>query len=258
MAGKRNFLDLPRELRDLIYEHALQVPGAIIIYTKPHQFMGVVWAAKNIREKSVGPPEPVPLASVLSTSMMRTCRQFHAECSPILYGSNNFRLYTPEGDFASARYAPLVRHVTLGSSPFAPEALIDPTNGGADWESKFWPRVVWGCQRLLRVFPNLQDMTFLLHATGVDGVVYRPYFIDFGNPDRAERVKATAAWFKERCSFGNENLRRCLHLQLAPPPPRTSRTEALSPSDYEPWDISEFYEAFELMKEQATSSRLDF
>ncbi|KAF2489607.1 hypothetical protein BU16DRAFT_471551 [Lophium mytilinum] len=256
MEGKKNFLNLPRELRDLIYEHALQAPGAIIIYTKPHQLLGFVLAAKNIREKNVGPPEPVPLESVLSLGLMRTCRQLHAECSPILYGNNTFRLYTPEGDFAAARYARLVRHVTLGSSINARKALVEPANGGVHWE-RFWPSVLWGCQRLLNVFPNLQDMTFLLHASSADGLVYRPYFIDFGNPDRAGRIAATAAWFKERCSFGTENLRCCLHLQLAPPPPRTARTEALSSSDHEPWDISEFYEAFELMKTQSTSLQIE-
>lgn len=72
-----SFLDLPAELRNDIYSLILPTSdsfGVNDLATKPH----------------------FPVVSKKSTSMLRTCRQIHAETTPILYGSNTFHIWTQD------------------------------------------------------------------------------------------------------------------------------------------------------------------
>ncbi|OCL03279.1 hypothetical protein AOQ84DRAFT_154437 [Glonium stellatum] len=240
-----SILDLPRELRDIVYEYVCQVPGEIFIYWRPSQF-GYDIAAKNIRGKYGGPSEPIPLKIVMSTALMKTCRQIHAECSPILYGHNNFSLLMPDRDFVSATYLPLIRHITLISN--SDTRLFDQNayNVSLAWRATFWPLVSRRCEKLLGLFPKLQSIRYLIYATDSNGNARKPAFIKYEGTTREDRIDMAATWFRYRCPFGSDRLRDCLNLEITPPPSGTpSATDLSEPGA---WDISEFSEAFERMK----------
>ncbi|KAI9701130.1 MAG: hypothetical protein M1836_001799 [Candelina mexicana] len=64
------FLDLPRELRDQIYQHSL-VSDGYIQHPAKYKFQAI--------------PE-------LGVNLLRTCRQIHNEASQVLYGYNTFQI----------------------------------------------------------------------------------------------------------------------------------------------------------------------
>ncbi|KAF5846249.1 hypothetical protein GGP41_003686 [Bipolaris sorokiniana] len=88
------FLDLPRELRDLVYDFAFRIQGALLIYTRDPTAARLVARAMNIQHAGRGPSAPQPLVNgALPVALLRTCRQLNAESSPILYSAN-----PPRGD----------------------------------------------------------------------------------------------------------------------------------------------------------------
>jgi hypothetical protein len=71
----KSFLDLPKEVRIIIYEILLVKDGAI-------------------EPDTIQPPSSRPDSCLDpdGTALMRTCRSIHAETVPILYGKNSFML----------------------------------------------------------------------------------------------------------------------------------------------------------------------
>jgi hypothetical protein len=106
------FLDLPRELRDLIYHYALCVPGAIFVYSLPYH-AHPIHTAKLVRHQNTGPTEPQALGNLITITMMRTCQQLHSEGSTVLYSQNVFRIWFLSKITLAPIYRQLVHHVTF-------------------------------------------------------------------------------------------------------------------------------------------------
>ena len=102
------FLDLPRELRDEIYKHALTTPSTIIprppnkevVYDVPctcshpngscFRLCPRVWNHEHIEHHlSTAPFEPTAKPG-LAAALLRTNRQIHEEAAMVLYGGNDF------------------------------------------------------------------------------------------------------------------------------------------------------------------------
>ncbi|KAF2257642.1 hypothetical protein CC78DRAFT_549769 [Lojkania enalia] len=243
-----SFLDLPRELRDLVYEHALGVSGAIFIYSlNPYAFQPSV-RAKIVRNKEKGPPEPQQIGTTIPIALLRTCRQVHTECSTVLYGHNVYRLYMSNAAFAP-RYLPLVRHITF-------EMDADHRIYGDDldtvsywWRRRFWAQIMEKSNALLQMFPNLETLTFPIKSH-LYGQTWRPAFFLSEQKTREQRISLAASWMRLRCPFENQQLRDCLHLEIMPfavPNREDYEGSQFLPED-EDWDHSEFAEAFERMK----------
>ncbi|OCK74729.1 hypothetical protein K432DRAFT_447132 [Lepidopterella palustris CBS 459.81] len=243
---KLSFLDLPREIRDIIYELLYRVPGVIFIHSKPTQFFRHVICAKNIRGKRDGPIEPIPLGVIISTALMRTCRQIHAECSPILYGNNDFQVYNSYMQLASVTYRPLVRHITHMGYHDARLLVNDPFRVSHVWKALFWPYVLQNVSIILTLYPKVRDIRFQIYAPLGGGHIWKPPFVNFQNTTPEERINMASNWLLHRCPFGSERHRECLHLEFAPPP-LGSHSQADIPQ-IAGWDISEFAIAFDRMK----------
>jgi hypothetical protein len=112
-----SFLDLPRELRDLIYVHCLESPtGHIIAHLhKSREASSKASSKQHLRgplKYPRGPPKfslhlqlqpcdartlaPVPAALPLAVALMSTCRQIHSETAGILWSRNVLCLEAPE------------------------------------------------------------------------------------------------------------------------------------------------------------------
>lgn len=107
-----SFLDLPKELRNMIYDFAFQVPGAIFIYSSDAYAWRSVLKGKIVKYKNEGPSEPQRVHGVIPTNLLLTSRQVYAEGAEVLYGKNVFRLYMSSAGFALTSYH-LVRHVAF-------------------------------------------------------------------------------------------------------------------------------------------------
>jgi len=110
--AERSFLDLPKELRNMIYEFAFRVPGAIFIFTSDAYAWRPAVKGKIVKYKNEGPSEPQRVDSVIPASLLKTCRQIYAEGAEVLYGKNVFRLYMSSVDFVPTS-CHLVRHITF-------------------------------------------------------------------------------------------------------------------------------------------------
>ncbi|KAF2188918.1 hypothetical protein K469DRAFT_702609 [Zopfia rhizophila CBS 207.26] len=241
-----SFLDMPRELRDRVYEYAYRVEGAIFVYSKPSQFYPII-GAKIVREKDEGPLEPLPLESTIPIALMRTCRQIHAESSSVLYGSNIFRLYMNDIGFAPA-YLPLVRHITFTTDVDYRVYSDDLDTVSYWWRRRFWPDVLSKSAVLLQRFPGLETLNFPIKSNR-HGQTWRPTFLAQEGKTREQRIYIGATWLKPRCPLQSDRLRMCLRLEIMP-------SGGLVQDDYkgsrfapeDEWDYSEFAEAFEKMK----------
>lgn len=248
------FLDLPRELRDQIYQYAFRARGAIFMYS-PNPYVDQPLAkAMIVRYKDEGPIEPCAIAAMIPMALLKTCRQVHAEGSAVLYGDNIFRIWFLSDNELGLPYRLQVRHVIF-------TAEIDHRIFGHDleevgywWKRRFWPSVTKNGQNMLDRFPQLATLTLPLKPPR-HGEVWRPAFMNARHKTRDQRIALAASWMKLRCPWEHEALRRCLRLDIESLPPSKLSKEEYEGSRFAPdedddtsWDSSEFTEAFQLMK----------
>jgi hypothetical protein len=90
----------------------LHVPGAIFIYYNHPDCKGPTAKALIIRHKEEGPEEPTKIGDAILLSMVRACKQLHAECCPVLYGEKVFRILylSPSNLELPLQYRQLVQH----------------------------------------------------------------------------------------------------------------------------------------------------
>lgn len=256
-----SLLDLPRELRDIIYAYAFHVTGAIFIYnTDPYRPQPRL-KSKVVRYRGVGSADPVGVYEQVSIGLLRSCRQLHAECAPVLYGDNTFRTWLLGKANLTLTYRQLVRYATC-TTEAAYRILdtrdLDTTSHG--WRHRFWPAILDSGGRMIVQFPNIESITVPMQPTAVvrqdDSLVevpptWRPAFFDLGGRTADRRIELAAEWMLERTKFPDERMRDCLHLEIVPSPNRIPREEYAGSRfapDEEEWDYTEFANAFELMK----------
>ncbi|KAF2276335.1 uncharacterized protein EI97DRAFT_35704 [Westerdykella ornata] len=255
------FLDLPRELRDLIYQYAFGIEGAIFIYSTDAYHVRRNAKAVIVRHKGLGPQSPLAISKSVPISLFRTCKQLHAESLPFLYSRNLFRLYASNTDFAP-RYRGYVRNVVFSTDSMIHKQVFDRNveTVGYAWRRRFWPDVLQKSKRLLTTYPNLQTLTFAIKSSK-PGETWRPAFMAAENRTRKQRVAVAAAWMRPWCPFANdleeEKLRRCLLLEIVPGSPgpgsrgegKDEEEDEYRGSRFEPeeeWDCGEFAEAWKL------------
>lgn len=97
------FMDLPREIRDMIYVHAL-VTGQVM-YTKVFK--------DHIRVDHM--LSTIPARLLLSIPLLNVCRTINAEATPIFYGKNTFALPEIESRSSSpfTKPATLIRRIVV-------------------------------------------------------------------------------------------------------------------------------------------------
>ncbi|KAH9877954.1 hypothetical protein J1614_003171 [Plenodomus biglobosus] len=249
-----SFLDLPRELRDMVYHHAFRIDGAIFIYS-PNSYFGYTAAkAMIVRHRDEGPVEPTPLGNRIPIALLRACRQLHSECSQVLYGVNVFRTWSLGDEMLSLTYRELVRHVIL-------TAEVDPRIFGSDledvrhaWTQRFWPSVMQNGKHMVDRFPRLQTMALSLKPSR-RGMSWRFAFISTRRMTREQRVALAAEWLIPMCAWDDRRVRDCLQLSLVAN--GVIRLHEYEGSLFAPeaddggqdtWDHTEFADAFLLMK----------
>jgi hypothetical protein len=252
---KVGFLDLPRELRDHIYRYTFCVPGAIFIYSLPYHAQPTP-IAKLVRYQNHGPSEPQALGNVLAMGLLRTCRQLHSEGSTVLYGANTFRVWFLRETNLAPAYRRLVHHMT-----FTTEADYRIFSAELDsvsywWKRRFWPTIIDNATKLLARFPHIKSITVPVKPL-VTQSSWKPAFFAVENKTAEQRVALAAAWMAARCPFGSERLRECLRLEVVPPAGVIYKQEfegsRFAPDeDEEEWDYTEFADAFEMMKLNAS------
>jgi len=255
--SKASFLDLPRELRDYIYSFAFQVSGAILVYsTNPYRARPDT-KAMIVRHGNEGPIKPQKLGNAFPLSIIRTCKQLHAECSPVLYGQNVFRVWFLHTRDLSPKYRQLVRHLMFTTC--ADNRIYSPDLDEVDhvWKRRFWPTIRTAGVKLLEDFPNLETLTFDPHPPSRSG--WRPAFFAVENKTKEQRIALAAQWLRTRCPIDNDRLRACLQLEFASTPgiPKEDfQGSRFAPDeDDDCWDHTEFAEAFRLMKESWVTSQ---
>jgi hypothetical protein len=251
---KPGFLDLPREIRDYVYEYAFCVQGAIFMYS-PNLYSNrrPTYKARIVRQGTKGPIEPRHLGKIIPLSLMRTCKQLHAECSPVLYGQNIYRIGPLNDLETSLTYRQLVRHIVYmaDADPRIYKANLDEVNYG--WTRRFWPSIISGGTTTLERYPNLETLTITL-TSPLYGQAWRPSFFAVYNKTKEHRIALAVNWLKPRCPLSNERLRKCLKLELHMPFTALSKEDfkgsrfALDEDEEDEWDCTEFAEAFQVMK----------
>ncbi|KAF2658900.1 hypothetical protein K491DRAFT_713149 [Lophiostoma macrostomum CBS 122681] len=250
-SGGRSFLDLPRELRDLVYLFALRMSGAIFIYSLDPYSTRPVMRAKIVRHKDAGPLEPTPLGQDMATTLMRTCRQVHVESASVLYGKNIFRLYSSNASFAPL-YQSLVRHIVFTTDSMIQKIFADNLDTVEYWWRRhFWPDVLGKSSKVLQTFPSLETLTFPMKSKQY-GQNWRPAFIASERKTREQRVVLAVNWLRVKCPFPDERLRKCLQLEIVAPTGAAFGVSDLSRDAYDgsrflpgdEWDLTEFSEAF--------------
>lgn len=252
-------MDLPKELRNFVYDYAFRVPGAIFIYCSDAYAWRPLLKGKIVKYKNEGPSEPQQVQDVIPTDLLRTCRQIFAEGAEVLYGRNVFRLYMSNIDFLPASRH-LVKHIT-----FTMEAGRGIYNADLEvmsywWRKVFWPNIVDKSTKLLDRYPNLATLTFPIKSDQV-GVTWRPAFLAAQQKSRKHRIAVAARWLAINCPMRDDRLRQVLHLELMP-------SNALTKEDFEgsrlyymddedEWDGTELAEAFQEMKNYLTRQDSD-
>ncbi|CAG5181020.1 uncharacterized protein ALTATR162_LOCUS9553 [Alternaria atra] len=246
---KVGFLDLPRELRDLVYEFAFRIPGAILVYSRDPFAVRPVARAMNIRHGGDGPIEPQPLSTgQIPVALWRTCRQLRAESSPVFYGTNVLSFWALGNIDVGLANMCLVRHVVTEASP---RGIFDKSLEHVSycWKRRFWPEILRNSDAIMKQFPNLETLTFSLKPPR--GEIWTPAFFAVANKTREQRIDLVATWMSQRCSWEDDRLRQILHLEMVPSPGLSRREYAGSrfiPEDDDVWDCTEFADAFEQMK----------
>ncbi|KAJ4290608.1 hypothetical protein N0V90_010826 [Kalmusia sp. IMI 367209] len=246
---KPSFLDLPRELRNIVYEFGFRVSGAVFIYCSDAYAWRPILKGKIVKYKNEGPSEPQRVDGAIPTGLLRTCRQMHAEVAEVLYGQNVFRLYMSTADFAPS-YCHLVRHIT-----FTMEAGRGIYNEDLEvmsywWRRVFWPNIVDKSTNLLSRYPNLETLTFPIKSDQL-GVTWRPAFLAVEQKTKKHRIALAARWLGINCPMRDEQLRQVLHLEIMPSTGLLKEDfegSRFSMEDDAEWDGSELAEAFQEMK----------
>lgn len=254
------FLDLPRELRDVIYEFALRVNGAIFLYTSDPYARPPIAKAKIVRYKGEGPSSPQPLRDVIPMALMRSCRQIHAECSEVLLGTNVFNVWYLDDSWMSLVYRQLVRHVIVTASEDHRIFSNDLEEVSYWWKRRFWPTLVRHGLSNLERFPNLETLTFTIKAPRNDAS-WRFAFFNVKNKTPEQRINLAANWMRTRCPLEDTRLRESLQLDLVLPTilskvdyPGSKFAPDEDEDEEEQWDPAEFTEAFERMKRLGDTS----
>jgi hypothetical protein len=211
-----------------------------------------IYKARVVRHRNEGPIEPRHLGKVIVMSMMQTCKQLHAECSPVLYGENIFRIGPLNDMETSLMYRQLVRHVVYMADADSRiyKNNLDEVNYG--WTRRLWPSIISGGTTTLERYPNLETLTITLTSPSY-GQAWRPAFFAVYNKTKEQRIAYAVRWLKPRCPLLNERLRECLGVELHTP------FTALKKEDFEgsrfalegmedEWDCEEFAEAFRVVK----------
>lgn len=234
-----------------MYGFAFRVPGAIFIYSTDPLSHRPILKAKIVKDKNRGPSEPRRIASVIPIALMRTCRQLHAECRGVLYG-NVFQLYMSDAPFAPF-YRDLVRHITFTTDADHRIFVDDLETVGYWWRKRFWPDIIEKSTKMLDRYPSLETLTFPIRLNR-GGQTWRPAFLASDMKTREQRIALAASWMAAKCPFENEQLRQCLHLEIASGLSKEAyKGSTFAPEDDE-WDAEEFAEAFERMKAMSTIS----
>ncbi|CAK4034231.1 Hypothetical predicted protein [Lecanosticta acicola] len=87
---KTSFLDLPPEIRNTIYQLALEKSQSIGIKSSMHRHYERYYKDSTL-PKSAKVMPILPLN--LSINILRTCKTIHQEATPILYGANRFHFH---------------------------------------------------------------------------------------------------------------------------------------------------------------------
>lgn len=245
------FLDLPRELRDVIYAYAFHVIGAILIYPTDHFQARPKLRSKVVRYRGFGTTDLVGVNEQISIGLLRSCRQLHAECAPVLYGDNTFQLFLFGKAELALTYRKLIRYaMTTTEAAYRildARDLIDTSHG---WRNRFWPAVLHSGAQTLTQCPKVESITVSLKPRDKPPA-WRPAFFNLGGRNADRRIDLAAAWMRKTTRFPSEILRDCLHLELETSPDSISIEEYAGSRfapDEEEWDYTEFATAFELMK----------
>ncbi|KAF2746035.1 hypothetical protein M011DRAFT_478427 [Sporormia fimetaria CBS 119925] len=216
--SKASFLDLPRELRDMIYELALVVPGAIFFYACESYPRAHIHKAVIVRHKDLGPSSPLPVHQALQSKLLRVSRQLHAEATPMLYSRNLFRLFSSNVNFAP-RYRGYVHNILFPLDSVSNKLFSrDVTVVAYWWRQCFWPEVLFQARMLLKIYPNLRSLTFSIKEYG-NMVTWRPAFVPWGlrggevRERREIRVKAARAWLRDKCPM-DDGVKRVLRMEI--------------------------------------------
>ncbi|KAF2851405.1 hypothetical protein T440DRAFT_62926 [Plenodomus tracheiphilus IPT5] len=249
-----SFLDLPRELRDVVYDYAFRVQGAIFVYSPDPYFLYTAAKAMIVRHGNEGPTEPIPLANRIPISLLRSCRQLHSECSMVLYGINVFRIWSLGEEILCSTYRKLVRHVILTEEVEPRIFGSDPDDVGHAWKKRFWPSVMKNGKLTVERFPGLETMALSLKPPRRRRC-WRFAFFSTRTMKREQRIALATEWLQPKCPWDDERVRDCLQISLVPDAIiRLDEYEgsrfAFDPEDevQEAWDTTEFDEAFLLVK----------
>ncbi|CAI6340937.1 unnamed protein product [Periconia digitata] len=248
-ASKISFLDLPRELRDSIFIYALKAPGAIFVQSAYIHAAQEDLEGRAIRYKGQGPPEPERLGRIITSPLVRTCRQIHAESTPILYGHNIFSFSMVNSNFAIF-YRSLIRHIVFtveASRRIYSENLIDMSYW---WRRVFWPNVIDASTKFLLRYPGLISLTSPIKSESL-WRTWRPAFMMVERKTSEQRIEMAALWLRANCPMEDERLRDMLHMEIMPAKDQQGLDGlrfAVEDDNGNEWDYTEFASAFERMK----------
>ena len=88
MSSRITFLDLPREIRDIIFKYGLSTPWPIVIYAKdPYDYYPGVWIEEN---NPSGWASRLRVAKSMATGLFLTNSQISCEAARVCYSLNTF------------------------------------------------------------------------------------------------------------------------------------------------------------------------
>jgi hypothetical protein len=165
-----SFLDLPRELRDMIYVHVCDgMPHEGNGWRKIDEY-AMDWTLENIGK---------PTARFQNCNIMRTCRQVHWEFAEVLY-ARPLQLTGSISPFhkvvagshilpLSTTYAHLVKRLAVIHSVDAEEFYnrtvpLDPSFEAAQTPVEQWRNIATAAMQLVKLFPALQTVRVLHDA----------------------------------------------------------------------------------------------